>query len=669
MKRIKGIALLLAATFAAGSLAACSSKTPEATFPVEESEVQVPAEVRPQDDFYRYVNGDTLDNAVFGYNATTAASNIDNSVAENEVAGIINDVVAGSGYEPGTEEYIIQNVYNSYLAYDFENAGVPEDILAVFDEIQNVSSVEELLLLDARIIRDYATEFSLLNVTMETNYVRGNERCIAFVQIESIMGADFSALQESYESLDEVKNFVSAAMQAMGYSQDEADVMGQNVGYYVMDIYNATDTSQFQSLMTEENFKLYTRDQIEEILTNVDLNAYYNVFGLDISGVQEFGIYDPGQLQALNDSFVEENLEELKMLELCNFIHTYGQYIYPSYDTLRQYMEESYDTPEEQAINAILSNNVEQTDPLYVERYYTEEMDEALISMCDDIRESYRTLISGADWLSEPTRQGLLQKLDNIIYITAMDLHRTDPSKYAGLECENYYQYTLGLNRIKTQELIDHFFDPMDRGAVMMSMQAMNAAYSPSNNSISITAAIMRAPFFDINADYYANLGGLGMVIAHEMGHAFDSKNINYDANGVFNPLWVGEEDRAALDERDQAAVEYFENNFTIFGVYHVDGERTLGENFADLGGVECISLIPQTNEERRIMYENFARVWCVKVLDTGLVSQLASDVHSPGYIRVMAVLSSIDQFYEAYGITEGDGMYLPPEERISRWY
>ena len=205
MKRIKSIAVLLAATFAVSSLAACSSKTPVETIPAETTAVQDPSEIRPQDDFYRYVNGDTLDNAVFAYNATTAVSNIDNSVAEDEVVEIINDVVAGSGYEPGTEEYIIQNVYNSYLEYDFENAGVPEDILAVFDEIQNVSSVDELLLLDARLIRDYAVDFSLLNATMETNYLRGNERCIAFVQIESIMGADFGALQESYETLDEVK--------------------------------------------------------------------------------------------------------------------------------------------------------------------------------------------------------------------------------------------------------------------------------------------------------------------------------------------------------------------------------------------------------------------------------------------------------------------------------
>ena len=669
MKKIKGIAVLLAATLAVGSLAACSSKTPEEIFPAEETEVQVPSEIRPQDDFYRYVNGETLANAVFGYNASTAANNLDSSATTARITEIVNEVVAGSGYQPGTEEYIIQNIYNSYLAYDFENAGVPEELQSVFDEILNVSSIDELLLLDARLIRDYSLQLSLLSVTMDTNYVTGTDNCIAFAQISSMNGADFRQLEESYDSLDEVKFYTSAVMQAMGYDKDAADEMGQQVGYYVMDIYNATDTEQFYSLMTAENFKLYTREQIEAILTNVDINAYYNEIGIDISGVQEFGIYDPGQLQALNDSFVEENLEALKMIELCNFIRVYEDYIYPSYDTLRQYVEENVNTPEDRAIDVILQHYAQQTDPLYVERYYNEEMDQALISMCDDIRESYRTLISGAEWLSESTRQGLLQKLDNIIYITGMDVHRADPSIYAGLECENFFQYTLGLSRIRVQGKIEHFFDPVDRGEVSMPMQTLNASYSPSTNSITITVAIMCAPMFDINADYYANLGGLGMVIAHEMGHAFDSRNINYDANGVYDPSWVGDADRAALDQRDQAAVEYFENRFTIFGVYHVDGQKTLGENFADLGGVECISLIPQTNEQRRIMYENMARVYCLKIVDTGLINQLASDVHSPNYIRVTAVLSSIDQFYEAYGITEGDGMYLPPEERISRWY
>ena len=103
--------------------------------------------------------------------------------------------------------------------------------------------------------------------------------------------------------------------------------------------------------------------------------------------------------------------------------------------------------------------------------------------------------------------------------------------------------------------------------------------------------------------------------------------------------------------------------------MYHVDGERTLGENYADLGAMECISRIPETNEQRMIMYENFARIWCQKLLDSSLIHQLASDSHSPSIIRVNGILSTIDLFYETYGVTEGDGMYIPPEDRISRWY
>ena len=218
-------------------------------------------------------------------------------------------------------------------------------------------------------------------------------------------------------------------------------------------------------------------------------------------------------------------------------------------------------------------------------------------------------------------------------------------------------------------ESLSGFTQPVDRSAPGMAMQTLNACYDPSSNSITITVAIMNAPQFDLDQDYYANLGGLGMVIAHEMGHAFDSNCINYDQNGAYNPSWVSDADRQTLIDRNQQAVSYFEDNFTMFGVYHVDGEQTLGENYADLGGMECISRIPETNEERMIMYESFAAIWCEKILDTAFINQIATDVHSPAYIRVNAILSTVDLFYETYGVTEGDGMYIPPENRISRWY
>ena len=197
----------------------------------------------------------------------------------------------------------------------------------------------------------------------------------------------------------------------------------------------------------------------------------------------------------------------------------------------------------------------------------------------------------------------------------------------------------------------------------------MNACYQPSANTITITAAITNAPFFDKDADYYTNLGGLGAVIAHEMGHAFDSNCILFNSKGEYDPSWIAQADMDALTERNEKAAKYFEDNFTVFGIYHVDGEQTLGENYADLGAMECIVSLTNTKEDRMKLFESFATIWCEICTDEAIINQVAYDPHSPAIIRVNAICSTLDAFYETYDVHEGDGMYIAPENRISRWY
>ena len=219
------------------------------------------------------------------------------------------------------------------------------------------------------------------------------------------------------------------------------------------------------------------------------------------------------------------------------------------------------------------------------------------------------------------------------------------------------------------QERIASLGDPVDRKKAGMRMQTLNACYSPSENNITITVAITNEPYFSAGADYYTNLGGLGSVIGHEMGHAFDSNCIVFDKNGVYNPAWIADVDMKKLLERNEKAASYFEDNFTVFGVYHVDGERTLGENYADLGGMECVTSLAGSEDDLKKIFENYATCWCCKKVDVAIIDQLAYDEHSPEVIRVNAILSTLDCFYDVYDVKEGDGMYIAPENRISRWY
>ena len=449
---------------------------------------------------------------------------------------------------------------------------------------------------------------------------------------------------------------------------DTSSEYGKELANLVLSVYGASGSKTAQDSYDVTDTIILSGDELNSIFTTVDIQEYFKAIGFDPNFCDRFGCYNKDQLICMNSLMVEDKLDALKALEILKIYSSYMRFIAPSYDSLAGYVYDSYKPVEELAVNEIIYNLKNETDPLYVERYYSKETDDALRSMCDDIREGYRALISDATWLTEPTRKGLIEKLDNIVYVTGTDLKRHDTSKYAGIG-GNFYEFYMGYIRVGIADTIASLSQPVDRYGVEMKMQTVNACYSATQNNITITVAIAGDSFFDVNGDYYTNLGNLGATIAHEMGHAFDSNCIVFDQNGVYNPEWIADEDMEALLERNEKAVRYFEDNFTVFGIYHVDGELTLGENFADLSGMECIVTLAHSNEDLEKIFKSYAASYCRMSIDVVIIGQLSSDVHSPEVIRVNAILSTTDCFYDVYDVQEGDGMYIPPENRISRWH
>ena len=669
MRRIKGLAVLCAALAALGAVSGCAvSVTEPSVSETEQTQIVQQGPYRPQDDYYMYVNEEALANAVFDYGDIQAGAAFDDDLVQERVEGIINDVAAGSGYEYGTEEYIIQQAYNLRLAYDSDNADIPDDLDALLHEIDEVSSIEEFLQIDARIARDYAVA-PYFAVSIDYNYVDADHNILGFEQLTGVLGADFKSLEETYAPLDTVKTDASLYYQALGHDKDSSDLAGTRLGYIAMDIYNSTNLEIVGDYFPLEYYQVMNFDEAQGILTNVDLRSYLTEMGYDPEYFDEFASIDLEQLGALNDALTEENLDALKAWKLAQFGQEYSSFVVRGYDILEDYATIDYATPEEQALDYVRNTCWVQTDPLYLEQYYTEETDEALISMCDDIREGYRTLITNADWLSEETRQSILQKLNNITYVTGSSVGRADPDDWSDLCYDDYYSFYLSYRLHEREQKVASLAKPVDKTEAGMPMQMLNACYNRSLNNITITAAITLEPFFSADQDYYSNLGGLGMVIGHEMGHAFDSNCIVFDQDGNYNPSWICAEDIATLEARNEQAISYFEDNFTVFGVYHVDGEQTLGENYADLGSMECITSLAHTQEQLQKLFENYAVIWCGKEVDSAVIDQLDTDEHSPTIIRVNAILSTLDAFYETYGVQEGDGMYIAPENRISRWH
>lgn len=662
MKKLIGAALICAMT--ASLISGC---TPSEAVTAEPSETAKWMSGRPQDDFYYYANKETLDNAEFEYGAGYAANAFDTTLINERLENIIKDVVAGSGYEKGSEEYLIQTAYNSYVAYDFANEPVPEELQQVIDEVKNANSIDELMMTDAKLFRDFGVSgFFILNV--DANPFLPEQNALAIAPYTSVLGVSFDDISEDNNALDSILSDVRVYLQTQGYDVDTASDYGKQIANMALEICSSSGEKYSSDDYDNDDIVILYLSDCDDIFTNVDFEKYLMTIGFDRQGCEIFGTYNKEQLICVNSLLTDENLEALKAWEIGKIYGQYMRFIAPSYKLLSGYVTDNYKTSEEQAISEIKGSLYSETDPIYVEKYYSKEIDDGLRSMCDDIRESYRNLISSATWLSEPTRQGLLEKLDNIVYVTGTDLKRHDASKYANVG-GNYFQFFLGYTRVGLKDIIASLGEPVDRYEVMMPMQTVNACYSPIKNNITITVAISGDSYFDVNGDYYVNLGNLGATIAHEMGHAFDSNCIVYDKDGAYNPGWIADEDMEALLARNEKAVRYFEDNFTVFGIYHVDGEMTLGENFADLSGMECLVLIPKTDEDMKKMLESYARSYCRMSVDSYIVDQIASDVHSPEVIRVNAILSTVDVFYDVYDVQECDGMYIAPENRISRWH
>jgi len=662
MKRLIGV--VLTGTMVMSILTGCS---PAANKTVETSATTQKAEVRPQDDFYKYINEPRLKDAKFDYGSGVAGSAFDSKKIDKQLDEVVKSVVAGTGYEAGSEEDIIKKAYNAYLSYDFKNEPIPKDLASVIDEVSNAKTVDELLNLDAKLLKDFSVG-NMLNVTIDINSFKSDERILHFGNFKSVCGVDFGDIREDNKALNSLVSDIRPILMTRGYDADAGTECGKKLANLVLKLYGSTNMEYYDNESNLSNISICSKDEINKILNNVNLSEYIKSFGIDEKYCDKVCVFDRTQLECFNAILTNENLEALKAWRLFTIYSMYMRVIAPHYQELSGSVKDSYDTPETQAINIIKSDFSYETDPIYVERYYKKQTDDALRSMCDDIREGYRKLISNAKWLSEPTRTGLLKKLDNIVYVTGTNIKRHDNSKYAELS-GNYYELTTKYQRIKMAEHFASLDDPIDRLALNMKMQTMNACYISEFNNITITVAITNEPFFDANADYFTNLGGLGSIIAHEMGHAFDSNNIVYDQSGSYNPKWIAEEDMKALLNRNEKAVSYFEDNFTVFGIHHVDGKLTLGENFADLGGMECVTSLAKNKDDLKKIFESYAITWGRKVVDVMLIDQLAYDEHSPAIIRVNAILSALDCFYDVYDVKEGDGMYIAPEKRISRWY
>jgi len=314
---------------------------------------------------------------------------------------------------------------------------------------------------------------------------------------------------------------------------------------------------------------------------------------------------------------------------------------------------------------------------LYVERYYPPEAKARMDEMIRNITAVMRDRLQKLEWMTEPTRKKALAKFERFVAKIGYPAKWRDYSSVA-IRPGAFLANVRAATEFEVKRRLSQLGKPVDKAEWRMTPPTVNAYFDPTANNINFPAGILQPPFFDFSLDDAVNYGGIGAVIGHEITHGFDDQGRHYDADGNLADWWTPE-DAAQFQARAKKVVEQFNGYEPLPGV-KVNGELTLGENIADLGGASLAyealqrslagkekKLIDGLTPEQRF-FLSWAQVWRTNMRENALRQQLAADPHSPGMIRAIGPLVNLQPFYDAFGIREGDPMWRKPEDRAKIW-
>lgn len=305
---------------------------------------------------------------------------------------------------------------------------------------------------------------------------------------------------------------------------------------------------------------------------------------------------------------------------------------------------------------------------VYVENYFSAEAKADVESMVDNMIAIYKVQLKNNDWLSDATKNKAIKKLN------AIEVHIGYPEElpkyYDNMKVNtsaSLYQNIRDLSRIIVEDNLAKYGTTVDRSEWGMTPQTVNAYYDPQANAIVFPAAILQAPFYSVDQSASQNYGGIGMVIAHEISHAFDNSGSQFDELGNMTNWWTTQ-DYAEFEKRTQAMINLFDG-IEIFEA-KANGKLTVGENIADAGGLRCAleatKALPDADLEE--FFINYATIWGQKARLEYNQYLLSADVHSANQLRVNIQVANVQEFYDTFGVTSSDAMYIAPEDRVSIW-
>ncbi len=493
-------------------------------------------------------------------------------------------------------------------------------------------------------------------------------------------------IREGYIDLM-TKEFAMAGYDKL--SGKKADKLAQTVMAFETRLAKAMNT-KLENRDPQATFNRYTVEEAAAFAPNIDWKGYFETVGI-MDGMKSFNIAQPKYFAEVNKVLADTDVETMKAYFAWHEIVSAASYLsddfvnanFDFFGKLMSGREEN--RPRWKRVTSTVEGAMgEALGQLYVEKYFPAEAKTRMETLVNNLIEALGQRIDMATWMTDQTKANAHKKLSTIYVKIGYPNKWRD---YSGLEIkdDSYYANVIRSNEFDMAYMFSKINKPVDKDEWLMTPQTVNAYYNPTTNEICFPAAILQPPFFQFDADDAANYGAIGVVIGHELTHGFDDQGRQYDEKGNLNDWWT-EEDAKNFDANKQVLIDAFNNCVALddpeLGKMNGNGELTLGENIADNGGLHVSYLAmqnaiakKQVNKEQmdgftpeQRFFLAYAAVWASNIRPAAALQLTQMDVHSLGRNRVNVALPQVTEFIDAFGIKEGDGMWLAPEKRVVLW-
>ena len=639
---------------------------------------------KPGDDFDRYANGTWHDAYVLkDYETDYGSFDMLYDRSEEQVKAIILDMAARSDLKPGSDEAKIRDLYNSYLDQAARDAKGVEPIRPLLDRIAKIDDKAALVHAFGR--ADVDGTNAAIGVGLDIDR-KDPDNYLVSVGVAGLGLPDKDYYTNADERFVKIRAaYVDHIAKMLGFAGAKGDLKAR--AEQVLALEAALAKPQWERAQRRDRDKTYNVIPFAELATKYpgyDFAAHFKAQGMPI----------PAKVNVPTPSAVEPVIQVVNATPLS----TWRDYL--TYWAVRgnaPYLSKQIDEAAFAFTGTVLYGQTAQREPwkravglvggtdglgeavgkVYVERHFSPQSKAAMDELVENLRAGMKQNIDKLDWMGAETKAQAYKKLASFRPKIGYPNKWRDYSTVL-ITPDNLMGNVVSLRSYYAADQNARVGKKTDRDEWFMTPQTINAYYNAQFNEIVFPAAILQAPFFDVDADPAVNYGAIGAVIGHEMGHGFDDQGSKSDWQGIQQNWWT-DADRANFQKKVDALGAQFDAYCPLPNTC-VNGKLTMGENIGDLGGLSMaytaykISLHGKeapvidglTGDQR--FFLSWAQVWKSKYRDESLVNLIKTNPHSPAMYRINGPLRNLDEWYAAFGIKEGDKLWVKPEDRVRIW-